>query len=264
MRQQTRQITFKVINSPTLLLPQWHALLEQDAPCAFHGRSLPRDVSTRWNSTYDHLVAFLQLQVYVDKFASVREHGLREFELTEEEWDCLRQLVRVLQVCCMFLHLYLMLMSLQILKEGMEFFSSSTPPVSSVVPVMDTIDCAFTTASMGDDDFSLPIKVALELGKRILNKYYNFMDESEIYRLSISMYTTITAPYWLTCFYKFFIRASRPNTSRTINGQKVGRMKLSRSCEGYSTMSIKAPGCQIRLLRCPIMRHPKTRRRRTW
>lgn len=93
-----------MINSPTLLLPQWHALLEQDAPCAFHGRSLPRDVSTRWNSTYDHLVAFLQLQVYVDKFASVREHGLREFELTEEEWDCLRQLVRVLQVRCMFLH----------------------------------------------------------------------------------------------------------------------------------------------------------------
>jgi hypothetical protein len=197
------------------------------------------------------------MQVYVDKFASVCEHGLQEFELTEKEWDCLRQLVKVLQVRSMFLYLYLMLMSLQILKEGTEFFSSSTPPVSSVVLVMDTINHAFTTTLMDDNDFSLPIKVALELGKRILNKYYNLTDESEIYQLSISMCTMITAPYWLTCFYKFFIQASRPNTSRTINGRKLGRMKLSQSREGYSTTSIKAPGCQIRLRR-PIMRHPRT------
>lgn len=61
---------------------------------------------------------------------------------------------------------------------------------------MDTIDRAFTTASMDDDDFSLPIKVALELGKRILNKYYNLTDESEIYRVSISMFSMITAPYY--------------------------------------------------------------------
>jgi hypothetical protein len=78
--------------------------------------------------------------------------------------------------------------STQILKEGTEFFSMSTPPVSSVIPAMDTIDRAFTTASMGDDSFSLPIKVALELGKRILNKYYNLTDESEIHRVSISKF----------------------------------------------------------------------------
>lgn len=113
--------------------------------------------------------------------------------------------------------LYLMLMSLlQILKEGTEFFSSSTPPVSSVVPAMDTIDRAFTTASMDDDDFSLPIKVALELGKRILNKYYNLTDESEIYRLSISMWTMITAPYWLTCF---FISSSSGPQDPILQGQ---------------------------------------------
>ena len=53
---------------------------------------------------------------------------------------------------------------------------------------MDTIDHAFTTGSMDDGCFSLPIKIALELGKRILNKYYNLTDESEIYRLSIGMF----------------------------------------------------------------------------
>jgi len=50
---------------------------------------------------------------------------------------------------------------------------------------MDAIDRAFTIASMGGEDFCFPIQVGLELGKRIMNKYYNLSDESEIYRMSI-------------------------------------------------------------------------------
>src|SRR6266545_2041451 len=92
---QTRRIAFKIINSPTLLLPQWHTLLEREAPSQFHRRSLPRDVSTNWNSMFDHLAAFVQLQDFIDK----REHGFQEFELTREEWDCVEQLVKLLQVC---------------------------------------------------------------------------------------------------------------------------------------------------------------------
>ena len=52
---------------------------------------------------------------------------------------------------------------------------------------MDTIDHAFTTASMDGEEFCLSIKLGLEIGKRIMNKYYNLMDESEIYRVSISI-----------------------------------------------------------------------------
>ena len=63
----------------------------------------------------------------------------------------------------------------------------SMPPVSSVIPAIDTIDRAFTTASMDGEDFCLPIKLGLEIGKRIMNKYYKLMDESEIYQVSISM-----------------------------------------------------------------------------
>jgi len=81
-------------------VPQWHALLEREAPPRFHGRSLPCDVSTHWNSTYDHLAAFIQLEEYIDKFTGIREHGLRDFELTKVEWDCVKHLVKVLQVSC--------------------------------------------------------------------------------------------------------------------------------------------------------------------
>jgi hypothetical protein len=104
---QTRRIAFKVINSPTLLLPQWHALLEREAPARFHGRSLPRDVSTRWNSTFNHLAAFVELGDYIDTFTGIREHGLRQFELTKEEWGCVKQLVKVLQVNPMLFFIYI-------------------------------------------------------------------------------------------------------------------------------------------------------------
>lgn len=82
---QMHRIAFKVINSPTLLLPQWHALLEREALARFHGCSLPRDVSTRWNSTFNHLAAFVELEDYIDTFTGIREHGLWQFELMKEE-----------------------------------------------------------------------------------------------------------------------------------------------------------------------------------
>lgn len=63
---------------------------------------------------------------------------------------------------------------------------------------MDAIDRAFTTASMDGEQFSLPIKIALNLGKRIMNKYYNLTDESEIYRLSIGTLPVLPVRIYLT------------------------------------------------------------------
>ena len=91
--------------------------------------------------------------------------------------------------------------TLQILKKGTEFFSTSTPPISSVISTMDTIDQAFTTASIDDEDFCLPIKVALELGKWLMNKYYNLTDESEIYRTSICMLSLLIVCYCLLTYF---------------------------------------------------------------
>jgi len=68
---QTWRIAFKVINSLTLLLPQWHALLEREVPTPLHGRVLPWYVSTQWNSTYNHLVAVFELREYIDWFTGI-------------------------------------------------------------------------------------------------------------------------------------------------------------------------------------------------
>ncbi|KAF8581981.1 hypothetical protein K439DRAFT_1303818, partial [Ramaria rubella] len=51
--EQLRKITFKIVKSPTKLLPAWHGVL-RELKLAMH--MMPRDVSTRWNLMYDMLV----------------------------------------------------------------------------------------------------------------------------------------------------------------------------------------------------------------
>lgn len=59
---------------------------------------LPRDVPTPWNSTYDMLLVFIQFRKYIDAFTADRDNGFWEYELSEDEWKCLEELVNVLQV----------------------------------------------------------------------------------------------------------------------------------------------------------------------
>jgi hypothetical protein len=59
---------------------------------------MPRDVATRWNSTFDMLDFALQYRKAIDAIAAEREMGLRQFELSAKEWEIAGQLRDVLQV----------------------------------------------------------------------------------------------------------------------------------------------------------------------
>ena len=48
-------------------------------------RSMPRDVATRWNSTFDMLEFTIKYQQAIDAINGECELNLRNFELTEEE-----------------------------------------------------------------------------------------------------------------------------------------------------------------------------------
>lgn len=60
---------------------------------------MPRDVATRWNSTYDLLAFALEYRTAIDDIAGARDLGLRKYELKEEEWNIVKQLCDVLKVC---------------------------------------------------------------------------------------------------------------------------------------------------------------------
>jgi hypothetical protein len=59
---------------------------------------MPRDVTTRWNSTYDMLYCALQYRVAIESITSDRKNNLRQFELTEDEWVIVQELQDTLKV----------------------------------------------------------------------------------------------------------------------------------------------------------------------
>ena len=61
---------------------------------------MPRDVATRWNSTFDLLEYALKHWKAIDLVTQQRELGLRQFELTDPEWTVVEQLHSVLNVSC--------------------------------------------------------------------------------------------------------------------------------------------------------------------
>jgi hypothetical protein len=60
--------------------------------------NMPRDVATRWNSTFDVLQYTLKHKEAVEIITQKKEMGLRQCELVEEEWEMLNDLCKVLKV----------------------------------------------------------------------------------------------------------------------------------------------------------------------
>ena len=59
---------------------------------------MPRDVATRWNSTFDLLEYALKHCKVVKLLTQWRELGLRKFELANDEWVIVGQLHSMLKV----------------------------------------------------------------------------------------------------------------------------------------------------------------------
>jgi hypothetical protein len=59
---------------------------------------MPRDVSTRWNSTYDMLKFALDYRIALDTITGERDMKLRKYELKDAEWDIAKQLGGILEV----------------------------------------------------------------------------------------------------------------------------------------------------------------------
>ena len=156
-------------NSPTIVLPKWFSTLDE---LGLGERMMPRDVSTRWNSTYDMLLFALKYRGALDIITGDREMKLRQYEMDNEEWDIATQLCDVLGV----------------FKDATLFFSrNGTPSIATVIPAMDRIDEVLATNAV-NTQYSVSIQAALAMGKKTLNRYYSKTDHSEVYRIAMSKF----------------------------------------------------------------------------
>ena len=61
-------------------------------------RMMPRNVSTRWNSTFDMLDFAVEYQEVLDLITGNQKMKLRQYELDEEDWEIATKLRDVLKV----------------------------------------------------------------------------------------------------------------------------------------------------------------------
>ena len=92
---QLRKLAYKIVNLTTKVCPEWHAALKQ---LRMKERSMPRDVTVRWNSTYDMTEFVFTHKKAVNVITSNCDLGLQKFELTENVWGIVGQLAKVLKV----------------------------------------------------------------------------------------------------------------------------------------------------------------------
>jgi hypothetical protein len=59
---------------------------------------MPRDVPTRWNSTYDMLEFAVEYQEAINSITGNQKMKLRQYELDEEDWEIATKLRDVLKV----------------------------------------------------------------------------------------------------------------------------------------------------------------------
>ena len=63
-------------------------------------RMMPRDVTTRWNFTYEMLSFAYTYRAAYNEITANREMGMRKYELLDTEWEIVDQLASVLKVSC--------------------------------------------------------------------------------------------------------------------------------------------------------------------
>ena len=78
-----------------IVLPAWRKLLHE---LKVMDRIMPRDVTTRWNSTYDMLKFTLEYCKAIDIIMADRQNDLHNYELSEREWTIAAQLSHILKV----------------------------------------------------------------------------------------------------------------------------------------------------------------------
>ncbi|KAG6905926.1 hypothetical protein DXG01_016909 [Tephrocybe rancida] len=172
---QLHRLAFKMINSTTLLLPARKAKLDE---LELKRRLMPRDIRTRWNSTFDMLTFALEYQEAIQEFTKDCDNKLCDLELSSSKWDLVEELAKTLKP----------------LKDATLLFSKGTPNLPYVIPVMDRIDTLFTDTLHSTTNPALC--AAIKSGKTTLNQYYSRTDEVEIFRISMILHPRHKVTYF--------------------------------------------------------------------
>ncbi|KAJ7712319.1 hypothetical protein B0H16DRAFT_1342674, partial [Mycena metata] len=130
---------------------------------------LVKVIDTRWNSHAHCLLRILDRQLVVSQMCNDRNLKLRQYTFSGEEWTIIEQLEEILEAS------YIIYLS-----------QAEVALVFEVIPLIDKFTSLFGQM-IDNTSLHIAIRHAANTGLAVLNKYYSFTDDSEIYRIAMSM-----------------------------------------------------------------------------
>ncbi|KAL1704403.1 hypothetical protein EV121DRAFT_205810, partial [Schizophyllum commune] len=163
-------LSFKIVNSPTLLLPAWK---QACAAAGLTPRMLPRPVATRWNSTFDMLYIAIKYRTAIDAITGDRSLKLRALELSDDNWRIIADLLDIFK------------------KQTIYFSQDTVATVPNVLLSMRKIALMLDSSfSRGADQVPLhpSVHAALDNAVALMNRYQSYTNDSDIYRVVMGAY----------------------------------------------------------------------------
>lgn len=170
-----RQLSFAIIHSTTIALPAWRQL------CKAHElkvKLFPRDVVTRWNSTHDMMMFALEYRKPIDSITADKSLKLRKYELDNEGWCIIEQLVSVLEQY----------------KSATLYFSQDSASIAGVIPAMDTLNNTLDPETK--QPYHPSILAALTVARKKMDHYYSLTDEAAPYRMAMVLHPGLKLEYF--------------------------------------------------------------------
>jgi hypothetical protein len=120
----------------------------------------------------------------IDTVTADKNLKLRKFELDDDEWKIVGDLVSVLEVRSLPLQSIITTHPCrQKYKKATTFFSKDTASIAAIIPAMDKLDVGLQNNSK--QKIHPAIKAAMRFAKDKLNCYYSLTDLSPCYRIAM-------------------------------------------------------------------------------
>ncbi|KAF8137922.1 hypothetical protein K438DRAFT_1622902, partial [Mycena galopus ATCC 62051] len=133
--------------------------------------ALVKVIDTRWNSHAHCMLRIIDRQDVVSMMCSDRDLKLRQYTFSGEEWTILEQLEQILEAFILATE---------------KISQAEVALVFEVIPLIDKFTIIFGQM-IDNTSLHIAIRHAANTGLAVLNKYYSFTDDSEIYRIAMSM-----------------------------------------------------------------------------
>jgi hypothetical protein len=175
MVSKLRHLSFSIIHSTTIALPAWRRYCKE---LNLKSRILPCDVVTRWNSTYYMLSFAFKYHAAINAMTADKFLKLRKFELEDEEWLIVEDLVSILSQY----------------KNATLFFSQDSAGVAAVIPAMNRLSNSLNQWT--GKAYHPSITVAMKLARKKMDRYYSLTDSSNTYRIAMVLHPGMKLEYF--------------------------------------------------------------------